>query len=193
MVVRNIVVSLQVITHYFNMTEKQEKILHAALELFASEGFKATSTSRVAKQAGVSEGLIFRHFGSKEGLLEAIIKEGEERSRKVFAPIIFESDPREAIRKTFDLMLEISNNKEEYEFWKLQYKIKWETEKYNEQKMEPLHLALTNAFTKLGYKSPGMEALLLLIDMDGLATRISLQKGFDLDAMIAFLKEKYKV
>ena len=44
------------------MTEKQENILKAALQLFAKEGFYATSTSKVAKLAGVSEGLIFRHF-----------------------------------------------------------------------------------------------------------------------------------
>ncbi len=37
------------------MTEKQERILKAALELFAQEGFKATSTNKVAKRAGVSE------------------------------------------------------------------------------------------------------------------------------------------
>ena len=59
------------------MTEKKEKILQAALELFAKEGFYATSTSKVAKTAGVSEGLIFRHFGNKEGLLHAVLDEGE--------------------------------------------------------------------------------------------------------------------
>ncbi len=61
------------------MTEKQEKILQSALELFAKEGFHATSTNKVAKHAGVSEGLIFRHFGNKEGLLQAILAEGRAR------------------------------------------------------------------------------------------------------------------
>ena len=37
------------------MTEKQEKILQAALQLFAKEGYHATSTNKVAKLAGVSE------------------------------------------------------------------------------------------------------------------------------------------
>ena len=45
--------------------KKKEQILNAALELFANDGFTATSTSKVAKRAGVSEGLIFRHFGNK--------------------------------------------------------------------------------------------------------------------------------
>ena len=44
------------------MTEKQESILQAALKLFATEGYASTSTNKVAKVAGVSEGLIFHHF-----------------------------------------------------------------------------------------------------------------------------------
>jgi len=39
------------------MTNKQEEILLTALELFARDGFRATSTSKVAKHAGVSEDL----------------------------------------------------------------------------------------------------------------------------------------
>ena len=53
--------------HSLFMTEKQKNIVNAALELFAKEGFKSTSTSKVAKKARVSEGLIFRHFKNKDG------------------------------------------------------------------------------------------------------------------------------
>ncbi|MEM6542898.1 MAG: helix-turn-helix domain-containing protein, partial [Bacteroidota bacterium] len=56
------------------MTAKQEKILNAALELFAHEGYNVVSTSKIAQKAGVSEGLIFRHFESKQGLLNAILQ-----------------------------------------------------------------------------------------------------------------------
>jgi AcrR family transcriptional regulator len=175
------------------MTEKQEKILHAALELFARDGFSSTSTSKVATYAGVSEGLIFRHFKNKEGLLKAILQEGEEKARTLFADIVLESDPKEVIRKTIDMVLHISTSRSDLEFWKLQYKIKWETEKYGEHKIEPLHLALTNAFSKLGYESPDLEASLLLIINDGLATRIALQQGFDCETLTSFLKKKYNI
>ena len=81
------------------MTEKQFKILYSALDLFAKEGFNATSTSKVAKQAGVSEGLIFKHFENKSGLLQAVLDEGEKRFRSVYGEIIFESDPAEVVKK----------------------------------------------------------------------------------------------
>jgi AcrR family transcriptional regulator len=163
----------------------------AALELFAKEGFAATSTNKIAKKAGVSEGLIFRHFCSKEGLLRAIIKNGEERIKIIFADIIFETDPKQLIHKLIDLSLTIANNKDEADFWKLQYKIKWELEQYGEHKMEPLEHALTQSFSKLGYQNPEMEARLLLVNLDGLATRFFLQKQFDLQSMIDFLHIKY--
>ena len=43
------------------MTEKQEKILNSAIQLFAKEGYNAVSTRSIAHKAGFSESLIFRH------------------------------------------------------------------------------------------------------------------------------------
>ena len=81
------------------MTDKKENILTAALDLFANEGYHAVSTSKIAKRAKVSEGLIFRHFGNKKGLLEAIMKDAEQRLAQMFAPILFEENPTVVIKK----------------------------------------------------------------------------------------------
>ncbi|MEM7297774.1 MAG: helix-turn-helix domain-containing protein [Bacteroidota bacterium] len=175
------------------MTEKQEKILIAALELFAKEGFRSTSTSKVAKLAGVSEGLIFRHFGNKDGLLDAIIKMGEERAKELFADIVLEPDPRELLKKYIELAVKVKKDKEALEFWKLQFKIKWEMEVYGEHKMVDLEEALINAFDRLKFNHPEKEANLLMSLMDGLATRAILQENFELDTTIEFLKQKYKL
>lgn len=175
------------------MTEKQENILNAALELFAHEGFKATSTSKVAKAAGVSEGLIFRHFGNKEGLLEAIIRQGEERIKVLFADIVLETDPKEVLRKTLQIGQKMNQNDADAHFWKLQYKIKWELEIYGEHKVEPLERALTAAFEKLGYEEPLQEARILMYSFDGMSTRFYLQKDFDVETPIAYLWKKYEL
>ncbi|MGG5255256.1 TetR/AcrR family transcriptional regulator [Neobacillus sp. SM06] len=55
------------------MTEKQQRVFEAAISLFAEKGYASTSTSEIAKAAGVAEGTIFRHFGSKENLLFSVI------------------------------------------------------------------------------------------------------------------------
>ncbi|QDP39091.1 TetR/AcrR family transcriptional regulator [Radiobacillus deserti] len=58
------------------LTEKQARILIAAIEMFAKKGYFATSTSEIAKAASVAEGTIFRHYPSKKELLLAIVKPG---------------------------------------------------------------------------------------------------------------------
>lgn len=173
------------------MTEKQEKILQSALELFAKEGYNATSTNKVAKHAGVSEGLIFRHFGNKEGLLQAILDEGERKIKVLFVDIVMENDPREVIRKTISMTGQIDES--DYDFWKLQFKLKWELEVSGDQKMEPLKMALTNAFSKLNYDQPELEAGLILLFIDGLSSAVLKGSSINANEMIQFLLRKYKV
>ncbi|MFY0544348.1 TetR/AcrR family transcriptional regulator [Brevibacillus sp. H7] len=55
------------------MTEKQRSILLASIKLFAEKGFHATSTAEIAKEAGVAEGTIFRHYKSKKDILLAVV------------------------------------------------------------------------------------------------------------------------
>ena len=51
---------------------KRAAVMDAARRLFTQRGFAATTTADVARAAGVSEGIVFHHFGSKAELLEAI-------------------------------------------------------------------------------------------------------------------------
>ena len=55
------------------LTPKQAKIVQAAIEIFSEKGFAATSTSEIAKRAGVAEGTIFRHYRTKKDLLISIV------------------------------------------------------------------------------------------------------------------------
>jgi AcrR family transcriptional regulator len=53
-----------------------DRILLAAKQLFSQRGYENTSTVAIARQAGTSESQLMKHFGSKEGLLEAIFERG---------------------------------------------------------------------------------------------------------------------
>jgi AcrR family transcriptional regulator len=55
------------------MTDKQIKIINAAVETFSEKGFAASSTSEIAQKAGVAEGTIFRHYKTKKDLLLSIV------------------------------------------------------------------------------------------------------------------------
>lgn len=173
------------------MTEKQENILKSALLLFAREGYHATSTSKVAKHACVSEGLIFRHFGNKEGLLQAILDEGENKLKSLVVDIVMEPDPKEVIRKSIEMPGRV--DKADFDFWKLQFKLKWELEISGDKKMEPLKMALTNAFQKLNFTSPDLEAQMIILFIDGIASAMLKGSDINADAMMQLMLKKYDI
>ncbi|WP_445506306.1 TetR/AcrR family transcriptional regulator [Niallia sp. 03190] len=81
-----------------NITEKQKKIITAAIEAFSEKGFAATSTSEIAKKAGVAEGTIFRHYKTKKDLLLALLA---PMVSTFIAPLVI---------KDFDKVLNVSHN-----------------------------------------------------------------------------------
>ncbi len=54
-------------------TETRAKLLAAAAELFADQGVDAVSVDAVAEAAGRTSGAVYAHFGSKQGLLLALL------------------------------------------------------------------------------------------------------------------------
>ncbi len=171
------------------LTEKQENIVKAALRLFATQGYAATSTSKVAKEAGVSEGLIFRHFGNKEGLLNAIMEMANEHMQQNVGAIAMISDPKEMLTKLFEMLFNVRES--EQELWKLMYALKWQMDNYDSSKSEPLKLVLNNAFKQLGYSDPNAETELALIIMDGVMTSILLHPPSNQTDILNTLKSKY--
>jgi AcrR family transcriptional regulator len=51
-----------------NKAQTQRKIVAAALALFTSKGFEATTTKAIAKKAGIAEGTIFNYFRTKDDI-----------------------------------------------------------------------------------------------------------------------------
>lgn len=161
------------------------------MELFANEGFSTTSTSKIAKEAGVSEGLIFRHFESKKGLLEAIMAGTEERLNEFFTPILLEQEPKEVIKKVVDMPFEVGE--EEFDYWKLQYKLKWNKEYNNPDKLKPFLDKLSWAFSKLGYERPEEEAILLQQILEMISISVLRDENRPDLSYHAFLSKKYNL
>src|ERR671912_1802582 len=70
---------------------RREQILKTALKLFAAQGFDATSTRQIAREAGIAEGLIFHYFPTKASLLTAILEdrlEGRRAFRTRLRPLL---------------------------------------------------------------------------------------------------------
>ncbi len=59
--------------------DKRERILDAAVKVFARKGFYATRVSEIAKAAGVADGTIYLYFKSKDALLVSLFEHRVER------------------------------------------------------------------------------------------------------------------
>ena len=58
--------------------ETKERIMEAALELFAHSGYLGTSMNDIAKQIGITKAALYKHYGSKHEILEQIVKRMNE-------------------------------------------------------------------------------------------------------------------
>jgi AcrR family transcriptional regulator len=56
----------------------KERILSAALELFAREGYEAVGVARIAQAVGIKAPSLYKHFASKRAVFEAILRRMEE-------------------------------------------------------------------------------------------------------------------
>ena len=48
-----------------HLTERQRRVIESALILFSEQGYDKTSTSDIAKKAGVAEGTVYKQFKNK--------------------------------------------------------------------------------------------------------------------------------
>jgi AcrR family transcriptional regulator len=65
--------------------KRREEILLAALDLFIRKGYAATRTLDISQAVGVSEGLLFHHFETKEKLYEELIRRGVKAPQSIMS------------------------------------------------------------------------------------------------------------
>lgn len=83
----------------------RDRILNAGKQLFAKDGYENTSTAAIARMAGTSESQLMKHFGSKEGLLEAIFDAGWGSMAYMFRAIHDLPSPVEKLEVMLEMVL----------------------------------------------------------------------------------------
>lgn len=83
------------------VTDKQEQIMKASLDLFIERGFDGTTMPMISKRANVGAGTIYRYFDSKEALVNILY----QRSLSAFIEKMNTNspDPKASIRRTLSM------------------------------------------------------------------------------------------
>ncbi len=68
------VVSMYLLANFAEPDTTRTALMRSGLELLAEKGYKGATTREIAARAGVSEVTLFRHFGSKEALLQEAVQ-----------------------------------------------------------------------------------------------------------------------
>ncbi|MBV6827049.1 TetR/AcrR family transcriptional regulator [Pseudomonas sp. PD9R] len=85
--------------------QRRQLIADAALELFKTHGFIATTLEQIANQAGVSAPTVVNYFGGKQEILLALLKEPDQQAmREARSRLDENSDPLDALCELEGLM-----------------------------------------------------------------------------------------
>lgn len=98
--------------------ESRGKILSAALTLFAKQGFHSTSIAQIAKEAGVSKGLIYNYFDKKEELLKQLVITSVADGENILLEMQAMPDAKSRLRFTIDYAIDyIHENFEQFKLY----------------------------------------------------------------------------
>ncbi|AVQ34282.1 TetR/AcrR family transcriptional regulator [Staphylococcus muscae] len=80
-----------------SMPPGQRKAMLAAIKLFSEQGYHATSTAQIAKEAGISQATIFKYFSTKEALLMGLLEPLKEIVGKPFIESLSQQEDLESL------------------------------------------------------------------------------------------------
>lgn len=170
-------------------SQSEQKILDAALELFAIKGYGATSISQIAKAAGVSKGLMYNYFEGKNALLRKIIQHAIDDGKELMNHAVNDfEDPEEELEHL--VMDSIQYVKENIELMRLLTMLSFQTEVMEsiidlmeDSKKFSIEMGIS-VFSKLGAENPMQSALLLGATLDGIALHfLHMKEEYPIDQM----------
>src|SRR5713101_436090 len=96
-------------------TPKRERILNAALKLFAHEPYQAVTMDRVAEAAGVAKGTLYLYFPSKDALYLGVLSDGLDTAYRTYQS---SADPKlpvvERMRRSIAVTVEFYDQRRDF-------------------------------------------------------------------------------
>ncbi len=176
---------------------RKQRVIEAATQLFAEQGFEKTPISLICELAEVSKGTVFHHFKNKDEILRAVfihitelIEEADKKDEHIENEDILLSSLIESI---FDGMT-IPEHRQMYQF------------NFNvivhpvtraivvdliEERYQGLQASTEEVFRTLGYDNPAIITKMFIAEVDGIAMNYLLNDDFPIEAIKKEFIKKY--
>src|SRR5690606_6088010 len=174
----------------------REKIIMAAFQLFAEKGYASSSVSQIAKEAGISKGLIYHYFKSKEevlkGIFDMLVQKGE---------VIFEQwggqTPKEKLRITITESVNMIKTQPQIMRFmaslSLQPDAAQDLKEISDIKREEMMAIYQQVFEELGYHDPEAEAYYTGALLDGILLGHLSISNYPIDKIEQILLKRYNL
>ena len=150
---------------------KRRQIIDSAIECFANTGYHAVSISELAKHAGISKGLMYNYFKSKDELLKTIFVEIIDIMVQQIDPDDAGELDKQGLLNYFDRIL--NHIQANLIMWKMYMAIFSQpavqqilNEEILSASVKPVEM-VERYFIKMGYKDPAVEVAFLSTLMSG--------------------------
>ena len=171
-------------------------ILSSALRLFALKGYHGTSINDIAKDAGISKGLAYNYFESKQKIVEAVLAQAFDETKFLEEGLLKIKDPFEKIKFIIESYFDMTKNNEEY--WRLYFSLALQPEVIETARKITVELAnsfienVETLFKSLNVKNSHDEARMFVALFDGLGLQYMIDKdNFPFEKMKKYFLKRY--
>jgi len=151
---------------------RKEQIKDVALAIICEEGVQRTSISKIAERAGISKGLLYNYYESKEELIKEIMFDGIDRITEVFDPnhdgVLTRDEAIYFINGLFDML------RSNLRYWRLYFTVMLQPSVMEIirdkllEKLDPYTKTIMSYYISNGSDNPIADTRLVLAALDGL-------------------------
>ncbi len=177
--------------------ERKKQIMDVALEIIAEEGFSKVSIAKISEKAGISKGLMYNYFKSKEELIIGIMYAGIDEVAGFFDPKEGEILTKEEIHFFIDNIFKVFGGN--IRFWRMYFMVMMQPEVY--KIIEPLIMErlgtfmamILNYFKQGNYQDPESEMRVFAALLDGIGLHYVLDpENYPLEGVKKILHNMYR-
>lgn len=176
--------------------DTKELIVTTAFKLFSKVGYKDSSVAQIAREAGISKGLMYHYFSSKEELLKGIFAhyQSETVHKMDWDP---QAPPLQNLKKLVDLSLDYLQSQAELRRFSLLLTLQSgqsaEIKAMVSAGKNQWEAVFVEIFGLLGYHQPKAEALYLSALLDGVAIRCLATEHYPIKEIQGLIYRNYSL